>query len=252
MKMKVNLKAIIVALIVTIIGIILIFSLKTNAAWVGIGGSLVASGLVIVLQTLFVDRIIINPLDEWGIEKIYATRAEKNKESDPELEKAKYCLDAIAFGLNSFRNKHTSKIETLLKKGINIRIITMNPESNFLAAREKEENDQEGHIKHTIRELITWADKLNKRNFKGKIIVKGYNCMTLDFYWRVDDSLYIGPYWYGSDSQQTITYKFIAKGKAFQQFTDYFESLWDDEKLCEILTEVKAFRKNNRSSRFAE
>ena len=162
----------------------------------------------------------------------------------------KYCLDAIAFGLSSFRDKHTNKVEALLRKGVNVRIITMNPNSQFIAAREKEEKDQEGHIKFTIQELVSWANRLNQKSNKGKIIVKGYSCMTLDFYWRVDDSLYIGPYWYGIGSQQTITYKFIDKGKAFTQFTDYFNSLWDDEQLCETLTVQKQFtylRKNKRT-----
>jgi len=41
-------------------------------------------------------------------------------------------------------------------------------------------------------------------------------------FWIVDDSFYIGPYWYGLDSQQTNTNKFVAKEKAFQPFTEYY------------------------------
>lgn len=86
--------------------------------------------------------------------------------------------------------------------------------------------------------MVEWADTLNAKNFKGKIIVKGYNSMTLDFYWRVDNTVYVGPYWYGVDSQQTITYKFLDGGKGFTQYTEYFSSLWDNKRLCTPLTQI--------------
>jgi len=53
--------------------------------------------------------------------------------------------------------------------------------------------------------------------------------MTLDFYWRVDDELYVGPYWYHVGSQQTITYKFTSGKKGFKLYEKYFEDLWNDE-----------------------
>ena len=68
--------------------------------------------------------------------------------------------------------------------------------------------------------------------------------MTLDFYWRVDNVLYIGPYWYGVDSQQTITYKFVDGGKGFTQYTEYFESLWESDEIMTTLTDEIAV--NNR------
>ena len=52
--------------------------------------------------------------------------------------------------------------------------------------------------------------------------------MTLDFYWRVDNDIYIGPYWYHVGSQQTITYKFHKGRRGFDIYRDYFESLWND------------------------
>ena len=62
--------------------------------------------------------------------------------------------------------------------------------------------------------------------------------MTLDFYWRMDDDLYIGPYWQGYSSQQTITYKFDKGGEGFRVYTDYFEKLWDNAK-NNVLVSVK-------------
>ena len=247
MKEKYNLRAIIVALIVLILGIIIVFAFQGSPAWVGIGGSLVASGLVIILQALFVDKIKVNQLEVWGLERIYYTRSEQNTDTDPQLRKAKYKVDAVVFGLKSFRDKHGDLIENCLKRGVNIRILTMDPDGDFIGQREREEKVSADSIKETIWQLVDWADELNEKNKKGVIEVKGYNCMTLDFYWRVDDTVCIGPYWYGTDSQQTITYKFVdddKNGMGYKQYEEYFEKLWNAPNLSRVLT--KPVSKNNK------
>lgn len=244
MKGKYNIKTVNTGLVIIIAGILIvladIFWLKTKQnIWISIGCSLLASGIVILAQAILIDGKRENPLDEWGLEKIYETRAEKNKESDPELDKAKEQVDAIAFGLKSFRTKHTKRVEKILKKGVNVRILTMNPdkENIFLKQREIEEEETEGQIRNSIEQLVSWANTLNSRNYQGKIEVKGYKCMTLDFYWRVDDDIYIGPYWYHVGSQQTITYKFHKGRKGFDTYTEYFETLWNDDENTIKLTQ---------------
>lgn len=241
---KYNLKAIIAGLLFILFGIAFvladIFVIKTEKAiWISIGCSLLASGIVVLIQAVLVDAKQPNVAEEWGLEKIYSTRAEKNKDSDPKLNKARHQLDVVAFGLKSFRSMHSKKVERLLKKGIDVRMLTMNPaeDNPFLKQRELEEGEPEGQIRKSIEALVTWANKLNAQSSsKGKIIVRGYKCMTLDFYWRVDDEMYIGPYWYGIGSQQTITCKFKKGKRAFELYEDYFEKLWADEENTILLT----------------
>lgn len=245
MKEKINLKSIVAGLIVLIIGILLIYVdlawIKLQSSWgMSVGCSLIASALVIIMTDIFVDRVKENPLKSWGIKKIYDTRAKMNDDCSVSMSKAKYQVDVVAFGLKSYRTQQEKLTKRLLQKGVNYRIITMNPTSEFLAQRELEENENEGQIKNTINQLISWANKMNKQNYKGKIIIKGYTCMTLDFYWRVDNDLYIGPYWYGYNSQQTISYKY-SDGKGFDMYTEYFEKIWNDSNLTEVLTDVKTF-----------
>lgn len=241
---KINLKSIIVALLITVVGIVLV--LINNNACVSIGCSLIASAVLSILTALIVDVKKVDPLEEWNISKIYSTRSEKNADSDPNLDKARYCVDAVAFGLSSFRSKYSKKVEQALRKGVNFRIITMDPESDFIHAREEEEGAIEGNIQKSINDLVKWANELNEKSSKGKIIIKAYKCMTLDFYWRVDDTLYIGPYWYGYKSSDTITYCFKEGGKAFTQYSDYFDSLWENNEIMRTLTsetKVKTRRK---------
>lgn len=250
-KNSYNWKSIVVGLGVFIVGILMvvadIFWIRSQTGvWISIGCSLIASALVLLFTTMLIERVPFNPLNEWKIERIFATRAEKNSDSDPELEHIEYCLDGIAFGLRSFRSKQTKRIELCLQRGVNIRLLTMDPNSDFVKQREREENETEGQITHTINELVKWADDLNAKSHKGKIVVKGYKCMTLDFYWRLDDTLYIGPYLYGIPSQQTITFKFNKGGKGFQTYIDYFESLWDNNDLSTVLTKNAEITRRGR------
>lgn len=88
-----------------------------------------------------------------------------------------------------------------------------------------------------------------KKGYKGKICVKEYNCMTLDFYWRVDDTMYIGPYWYGYKSSDTITYCFEKDKKGFMYYSEYFESIWDNTAIVTPLSMVCGSSMNRRKGR---
>lgn len=134
----------------------------------------------------------------------------------------------------------------MFEKRVNVRFLVMHPDSPYVEQREIEEKGTKNQIKNSINQLVCWADELNKKSDKGKILIKGYKCMTLDFYWRMDNDLYVGPYWYGIDSQQTITYKFKSGGECFKMYTDYFEQLWDDNELSDLLTKENAFGKQKK------
>ena len=114
-----------------------------------------------------------------------------------------------------------------------VRLLAMNPNSVFAKQRAIEENVHPDSIRDSIFKLVKWVNKLNKQSNKGQIEIKYYNAMTLDFYWRIDDDLYVGPYMYDIVSQQTITAKFSKGGKGFDLYSRYFDDLWNDDNLCQ-------------------
>lgn len=239
MKKTINPYSIIVSLALVIIGILTvlvdIYIVKTASnVFISIGCSLIASGLVLFFSAVLIDyHEDFLVWTEWKLEKIYKTRAEKNLDSDPKLEGHNIKqLDGIAFGLKSFRSNRETDVLTCMQRGMNVRLLVMNPNGQFVSQREREENAKEGSITKSINDLVEWADKLNKQSQNGKITIKYYNAMTFDFYWRIDDELYIGPYFLGIESQQTITYKFLKGGKGFDLYSAYFEKLWNNEAFC--------------------
>ena len=130
MTEKINLKSIIAALVILVVGIFIalmdVYVWKSASSIIlNIGCSSISSALVALVTVLLVERKKISPVEAWKIEKIYSTRAERNAEADPSIDEAKYCIDGIAFGLSTFRNIHGKKIEHCLRKGVQIRLLTM-------------------------------------------------------------------------------------------------------------------------------
>lgn len=238
-----NLKALIGGLVLAILGGVSIYigyrSEGGNGLVANIGYSILASGLVALVQSLLVDAKEVSYAEEWGLAKIYETRMEKGKDSDRNLEKVKH-LDIIAFGLKTFRQGHTEQIKAALCNGAEVRILTMSPYSGFVSQREIEEDEPEGQIRNSIESLVAWADELNAHGWDGKITVKGYDCMTLDFYWRADGEIYFGPYWVNRSSQQTITYRWDQSWrgkKGFDVYAKHFEDLWNDRNMIRLTKE---------------
>jgi hypothetical protein len=238
-----NLKALIGGLVLVIIGGVAIYvgfrSEGGDGLVANIGYSLLASGLVALVQSLLVDVKEVSYAEEWGMAKIYETRMEKSKDSDENLGRVKQ-LDIVAFGLKTFRQSHTEQIKAALRNGAEIRILTMAPDSQFVRQREQEEDEPEGQIRNSIESLVMWADELNSHGWDGKITVKGYDCMTLDFYWRADGEIYFGPYWVNKSSQQTITFRWDRSWrgrKGFDLYAKYFEDLWSDSRMIRLTGE---------------
>lgn len=227
------------SIIIALIGGILI--LCDNFWWqtkktifISIGCSLIASGIVSILSQYLLENLYAKDIDEWKIVHIFECRSDKNKESDPQLTKIKERIDGIAFGLSKWRTNNETEILNALNRGVNIRLITMNPESSHVQERSIEENQNE-NLQQSINDLINFGIEMNQKSTKGKINIKGYNCMTLDFYWRMDDIVYTGPYLFHKDSSDTITYKFSKKGKGFDYYSKYFNELWNNPELINLV-----------------
>lgn len=197
---------------------------------INVGCSLIASGIVILIQTIMNGNIRKNdPLKAWKLQNIYIRREGEDKDFAATLKKTKKQLDIVAFGLRKFREDHMTDLENLLKNNVKIRILTMNPMGRYITYREKEEEG--ANIKESIKDLATAIKNINDK-YDNKVELKGYNCMTLDYYFRMDNTIYVGQYWYRKNGRDTLTYKFTNKGLGlglgFNLYTKYFETLWKE------------------------
>lgn len=241
-----NLNAMLVNVVITLMGIILIFTalvIKTDTFWgqicISVGTSFLASSIVVFISSkyMFKQSRVKEMIEDWGIGGIYETRQSMNQFSNSNLERNEIQLDIVAFGLRSFRHAKSNLIEDKIRKGMKLRILTMHPDSMFLKERENIEGCIEGEIKNTIIQLIDWMEELKKIQIEeAQVQIRFYDTLPLDFYFGLDDAIYVGPYLYGIDSQQTISYEYRTNTKGYHYYSRYFEKLWNNEKLCKEIS----------------
>lgn len=196
---------------------------------ISVACSILASNIIMYLSSEFMIRSQRRAelIDRWGMEAIYKTRAEMNESTNISLSLCKQEIEIVAFGLKSFRESKSDVIGGLLSKGVRIRIITANPKSKILEYVDKRENVIEGSTKKSIEGLIAWVNELKEKSNKHNIEIRYYDELPLDFYFKVDDKIYVGPYLKGISSQQTISYEFSA-GEGYNYWSKYFSKLWED------------------------
>lgn len=247
----------IVYLLVAIIGVLLIFIAKEvntekllHAVLLGIGCSIIATAFV----TIIILGLLPNEYDEpesihkkWGIISIHSER-QNIKLSKNDLPKKQ--LDFIAFGLKHFREANRDdKLKKRISKGLNLRIITLHPESKYVKDQEKWENHSE--IKRDILDLLNWKKMIMQelgQNARGSFEIKLYDSLPMSFYCRADDRIYTGPYVPNKHSGEAITYEFEAESIGGECFSKHFDDLWEGNKINFVNLDQKYFYGNQKES----
>lgn len=225
----------------------LLFEIEKNGTFLGldyktlqnvlisVGCSIIASTIISFLTMLYLndDKEARRIIDDWGLKNI-EIRSILNYEINERLELMEEGMDIIAFGMKNFLAAKKTLLERKIQRGSTLRILTIDPNSQYVLQREKEENEPEGQIKNSIINLITWAQEVKKSNpkAKGSIMVKKYDSLPQDMYQRIDKYVYVGPLHYGKPSQQTITYEYKPGSKGAEYYANYFISLWENETFC--------------------
>lgn len=198
-----------------------------------VGCSLLAAAVVTYLSSRYLARRsrIREIMDHWGLEAIYETRQKMNASSDLVWPKAERQLDAMGWGFRSFRDAKGNALEEKIVAGMKVRFLVPAPDSETVRRREEEEQVSPGSIAREIEQLGKWVDSLNKHE-PGSAKIRYYTGHPQEFYFRLDDVAFVGPYLYGKTSQQTISYEFRGPSHGFTHYRDYFDRLWDDKDFC--------------------
>ena len=229
----INLLICALGVILVLVGIIFVKRQDVSTVTISVGASLIASSIVAYLSSIYIQRYRrAKEISEiWGISSVEERREIMNLRVDEETKTAKHYFDLIAFGLKSLREGNNQGVIDLLNRGVSIRILTVDPDCDLLRIRDLQEDKQEGDTAHSIRQLKDWAEDLGKK-YPGKIELRYSRYIPTEYYQRVDDYIYVGPYQHGKESQRTITAEFRNPGKAFAYYESYFNSLWDDKNYC--------------------
>lgn len=208
---------------------------RWSTIFLSIGASLIASAIVTYLNAKYALKRIAEEIvtKEWGLCAIYSSRQDMNSSCNVALQDASDQIEMIGFGFRSLRDSQDKLIRSKVKKGITVKIISMNPNSVYLTQREKDEKVAPGSIKESILQLNEWTKSLRElAPNRDNVQIRFYDSLPQDFYFRSDDHVFVGPYIYGIQSQQTISYEYTGKSKGFDHYTAYFETLWSDKEYC--------------------
>ena len=243
--------AILLNLIVLLSGIVLILAgiiagyfdrESVSTVCISVGCSLTSTAIVGFLYVRYQTKHqkMKELMDVWGLKEIYDTRAIMNQSADRAQERAKERVDAIGFGFRSWRQAKTSNVIRMLGSGVRIRILSVLPNTIITKRREIDEEVTVGDISKSIIQLRKWVEELRKY---GDIELRFHKSLPLDFYFRIDDTLFIGPYMYKKLSQQTVSYEFSRYGKMFREYAEYFESVWNDAYTVQQVESIEKLRK---------
>ncbi|KAB7745573.1 hypothetical protein GA707_06595 [Nostocoides sp. F2B08] len=207
-----------------------------GAAWTAVGTGLIATGIAglvaffhVLLEEGRAQRQ--RSLERSGLHSIFATRSVSiRSEYEDRLRYASRQIDILGFGLNSLRQDFSGSFDEWAKR-CNVRVLLLDPDapdekSSYADARDREEGANLGTIRAEVRQFLDETQAL--RNSNTNFTVRLYRTMPSVNIFRVDSSMFFGPYLLHQPSRRTPTL-LVGDGFLFDRLMDHFEQLWSDE-----------------------
>ena len=200
---------------------------KTSGFWGTLGvafGTTFSAGAVVSFFDLLrncaetISNENVNDIISLGVKRIYQHR---DIEEYYSLMRRAHSIDITGYSLRGFLQSHKNTIVELSKrKGFQLRIIIVDPDSESSKNRECVENGKlMGQFALSYNELLNSISTL-----------EGVEIYTIDFalstmIFRIDNIMYVGPHFVKEASKTSLTFKLEGSGIAFQQFQDEFDAL---------------------------
>ena len=196
-----------------------------------------------------------------GLISIYESKKKMNEKINDELLPNYKVLeyDIICCGglTTLLREKGPELIEYIKKNRMRIRILTANPNLEYLLQKKIDEDSVpstiinytttpiSNDIRTSIFHLYNWIIEqkaLLPDELKDNLQIRFYNTLPPMQYHRVGNSLLIGQSIIGSSSQASPAFEFVNSNNPndfFSKFTQSFETLWNDPNLTQPTPKVK-------------
>ena len=218
-----------------------IFFAASKSAWVsGAGSSLIATGVAgwvlflwVVLNETQTRRLDL--LSRLGLVDAFQARAASIKqEYDDRLAGARQSIDGLGFGLRQLREDFGDDFKKWSGQA-QVRILLLDPTSpvvghSYADQRDLEEGNPIGSISGDVAAFLAQTTAL-RADPSGRFKVRLYSALPSINIFRVDDSLFWGPYLVKRQSRNTPTFLVRRGGTLFDTLHEHFERLWADDSL---------------------
>jgi len=219
--------------------LILIGAIFYSNDFKSIGSSLIAAGIsgYIIYWAIFVNKKktkseveILNRLKEFGILNFHEKRLLYFEYSEAR-KKTKEHLDILGFGLHTFFEDNKENLSSW-SNNFKIRILLLNPNNLNCKQRDYEEGDPEGKLKNDI----FYATKIVLDLNNPRVKIKWYNAIPVTNILRMDEIMWVGPYFIKERSRNAYVITLNKNGLLFNKYLSHFEKIWDDPKLSYVPT----------------
>jgi hypothetical protein len=207
-----------------------------STGWVAVGTGLISAGIAglvtffyVLLQEGKAERQ--RALEASGLRAIFEGRSISIRpEYESRLRDAHRQIDILGFGLNSLRQDFSGEFEEWARR-CQVRVLILNPNAptiklSYANARDREEGDTVGTIRGEVAQFLDETRDLRASNPNFK--VRLYGTMPSVNIFRVDGSMFFGPYLLQQPSRNTPTL-LVNDGFLFDRLTEHFERLWSPE-----------------------
>lgn len=218
-----------------------IFLVSSKSSWVaGVGSSLIAAGVAgwvlflwVILNETQTRRLDL--LTRLGLIDAFQGRAASIKhEYDDRLVGAKQSIDVLGFGLRQLREDFGDDFKKWSGQA-QVRILLLDPvvpaaTHTYADQRDSEEGNVLGSIAGDVKAFLDLTSTL-RADPDGQFKVRLFTALPSINIFRVDDSLFWGPYLVKRQSRNTPTFLVRRGGTLFDAFQEHFDRLWSDEAL---------------------
>lgn len=203
---------------------------NNNSIYISIGCSLFAGGVVYlldILRKITLDDLdknyknsVLNVIFDSGIK--YVHRKRSIDKYDDLMTDVKEKIDISGYSLRSFfeNSKHIIQDHSDNNKKLSVRMLVVDPDSEFSIEREKIEAEAPGTYKNSIGKIKT-AFKDTK-----SVEIRKINTQLTTMIYRIDDLMFVGPHFYQRSSTTTNTLELSKAGWLFGEYIKEFENLW--------------------------
>jgi hypothetical protein len=204
----------------------------------GIGGSLIASGIAGEILFLYIAfsqdaKERLDLIRVAGLQRIFATRSISIRDEYHSRLRGAKEVDIIGFGLSSFREDYGNKFHELASHTA-FRILLLDPDfpspdSSFASIRDREEGNNQGDIKRDVEafeNIVRSSENLDRANFQ----VRRLRALPSINVFRVDDEIFWGPYLIANQSRNMPTLLVRKGGFLYDSIKGHFEQLWTNDK----------------------
>jgi hypothetical protein len=210
--------------------------------WKAVGTSVMATAIAgwalfayIVVTDRWTDRL--QALTQFGLTSIFPARSTRIREVyETRLSKVDKNIDLLGFGQSSFREDYLSHFGTWLAKGVQIRILLLDPtfprqDVSYAMQRDNEERNPPDSITRDVEAFLRETQQLRSDNAAFR--VRLYRCLPTINIFRIDDYLFWGPYLVGEQSRNMPTFLVQRGGLLYQRMLQHFDDIWENPGLSQ-------------------